>query len=184
VNEHEHEEPDRSLVIRESLPGWHRIRLHPFSSPIFVEARLGEHGKAVITTLVVRNDDGISAADLRRLPMRRLEAALSDSDGLAWLSRKRKPSPIRILEDAARSAPARRGEPRIGRARLSRPDGRDPEDFYRLVAEAYRDYVQRTHKPARQIADEAGVPIATARRWINHARELGLLEKGQRGRAV
>lgn len=69
------------------------------------------------------------------------------------------------------------------RRRLTRPGPRSNEDFYTEVVAAYRHYVQHSNKPAVEIAAEAGVPVATARRWINHARQLGLLEKGEVGRA-
>jgi len=70
------------------------------------------------------------------------------------------------------------------RRRLTRPGPRSNEDFYTEVVVAYRHYVQHSNKPAVEIAAEAGVPVATTRRWINHARQLGLLEKGEVGRAI
>jgi len=48
---------------------------------------------------------------------------------------------------------------------LTRPGPSSNEDFYTEVVAAYRHYVQHSNKPAVEIAAEAGVPVATARRW-------------------
>lgn len=69
------------------------------------------------------------------------------------------------------------------RPRLERPDRSDPDSFYRLVAQAYREYLTQTGAPAPRIAEEAGVPVATAHRWIREARRRGALPAGEKGRA-
>jgi hypothetical protein len=69
------------------------------------------------------------------------------------------------------------------RARLSRPDGRDPEKFYAAVAEAYKEYVTQTEKVAVKIAEEASVPVTTVHRWILEARRRGFLPAATKGRA-
>lgn len=67
--------------------------------------------------------------------------------------------------------------------KLTRPDGSDPEKFYRQVALAYRQYAIETKAPARAIADEAQVPVTTVHRWIREARQRGFLPPGRKGRA-
>lgn len=67
--------------------------------------------------------------------------------------------------------------------RLGRPDGSDPEAFYRRVAEAYSHYAEQTKAPAKAIADEAEVPVTTVHRWIREARQRGFLPQGRRGKA-
>ncbi len=82
-----------------------------------------------------------------------------------------------------------RGHFRVGKldlleaAPLTRPDGSNPEAFYGRVAARYQVLVRRTAKPAVEMAEEAGVPVATARRWINEARRRQLLPAGRQGRA-
>jgi hypothetical protein len=69
------------------------------------------------------------------------------------------------------------------RTPLSRPDGSDPDGFYRQVAEAYRDVVQTTPKVAKALAKEANVPVGTVHRWVLEARRRGFLPPARQGRA-
>jgi hypothetical protein len=65
---------------------------------------------------------------------------------------------------------------RLQRAKVrrgSRPRYRD--DHYKQVADVYRAAYQAKEPPARKVADEYGVPPATARAWIARCREMGLL---------
>jgi hypothetical protein len=66
---------------------------------------------------------------------------------------------------------------------LTRPDGSNPDAFYRQVAEAYRDVVQKNRKVAVALAEEAGVPVGTVHRWILEARRRGFLPSARQGRA-
>jgi hypothetical protein len=72
---------------------------------------------------------------------------------------------------------------KAGRKTLTRPDGTDPDSFYALVSEAYREYAPQTRSPAVEIAREAGVPVGTARSWIRETRRRGHLPPGRRGKA-
>lgn len=72
---------------------------------------------------------------------------------------------------------------RVDRPQLTRPDGLDPEAFYRRVAEAYVDVLSRTTAIAPALAEEAGVPVATVHRWIGEARRRGFLNPARKGRA-
>jgi hypothetical protein len=69
------------------------------------------------------------------------------------------------------------------RAPLSRPDGSNPDGFYRQVAEAYREVVQTTPKVALALAKEANVPVGTVHRWVLEARRRGFLAPARQGRA-
>jgi hypothetical protein len=69
------------------------------------------------------------------------------------------------------------------RPRLARPDGTDPDSFYALVADAYREYAPQTRAPAVKIAEEAAVPVGTAHGWIREARRRGKLPRGRKGKA-
>ncbi len=67
---------------------------------------------------------------------------------------------------------------------LVRPGPRVSDEFLQDVARKYRELAQRTHKPTAEIAQEAGVPVNTARRWVGAARARGFLGPGHRGRAA
>jgi hypothetical protein len=66
---------------------------------------------------------------------------------------------------------------------LGRPDGTNPDAFYRQVGEAYRDVLQSTNKVAKALAEEADVPVGTVHRWILEARRRGFLPAARQGRA-
>lgn len=66
---------------------------------------------------------------------------------------------------------------------LGRPDGKEPELFYRKVAIAYRSAAVDSRQPAAELANENDVPVETVRRWIKEARRRGFLPPGQKGRA-
>ena len=69
------------------------------------------------------------------------------------------------------------------RAPLVRPDGSNPDRFYRQVAEAYRDVAPTTSKVAKVLAKEAQVPVGTVHRWVLEARRRGFLAPARQGRA-
>lgn len=62
-----------------------------------------------------------------------------------------------------------------------RPDGTDPDGFYRRVADRYAELVITTNAPARDIAAESGVPVTTVHRWIREARRRGHLAPARQG---
>lgn len=66
---------------------------------------------------------------------------------------------------------------------LPRPDGSDPDAFYRAVAETYNATIPHSHRPAHVIAEASEVPVGTAHRWIAEARRRGFLPPGKKGAA-
>jgi hypothetical protein len=91
---------------------------------------------------------------------------------------------LATLRKRAENAPEEFPTPREeSRPRLTRPDGSDPDAFYALVGAAYREYALQTRAPAVEIANEAGIPVATARSWVREARRRGKLPTGTRGKA-
>lgn len=170
--------------------GWVAVRIEePGAAEYYVRCRDDGRGGVEIAGLLVSVPDGrVTAAKLREVPIGRIEATInasgllelingageaSDDPVLSWLNR----SPI---EYTAPLAPAGAGETS---GPLARPDGKEPAAFSALVAARYRDLVRTSAKPAVLMAEEAGVPVATARRWINEARRRGLLPAGRQGRA-
>ena len=93
------------------------------------------------------------------------------------------PSLAELRGRAADAPPDLPELPAAERPRLTRPDGTDPDGFAARVADAYREYARQTRAPAVKIADEAGVPVATARSWIREARRRGKLPQGRKGKA-
>ncbi len=179
-------DPEPWAAIARSVPGWFLFSVAHEDDDIelYVRAVIGPSGWPVITGIAL---DGphLSARNLRDIPLARIEAALRTPRLLDWVKKVGPDGdPLRILQDVTDEGPENFYRQASHRARLQRPDGADPTSFYSQVAAAYRHYVTFSNKPAVEIANEAGVPPATARRWINRARELGLLEKGQRGRAI
>ena len=103
------------------------------------------------------------------------QQVIADPDHEPSLARLRKRA-----ENAPATLPVERAK---SRPRLTRPDRTDPEGFYALVGAAYREYALQTRAPAVKIAEEAGVPVATARSWIREARRRGKLPQGRKGKA-
>jgi hypothetical protein len=93
------------------------------------------------------------------------------------------PSLSQLRSLAANAPNSLHAPPAIERQRLIRPDGTDPDGFYALVAAAYREYAPHTRAPSVKIAEEAGVPVGTARGWVREARRRGKLPQGRKGKA-
>ena len=146
---------------------------------------INEAGRLHVRTMHVNATLPVTAAILRQIPIGRLEAAINARPPLRELAVESAGK-----ADQAPAAPQRSsaGDPipiaaDPSRGPLTRPDGTDPEEFYSRVAQAYLDLVAHTNRPAVEIADEANVPVATARRWIHEARRRGALPHGHQGRA-
>lgn len=176
-------------VFERSSPGWFRVTLRSKSAggndvQFFVGGVIDDDDRPAISGVALLGQ-GLTSASLRNLPLGRIQAALNEPRHREWIrSASSVLHPFRELQDVADESPHYVFRQDGRRPPLTRPDGTDPPSFYRQVAQAYRHYIKHSSRPAVDIATEAGVPVSTARRWINHARELGLLEKGQRGRAI
>jgi hypothetical protein len=172
-------EPDRSVIFERAEPGWWRVS-GDFPD-LYVGGTYDARGRVVITHLVLMSDASkpLDTTDLRRVPLGRLAAALNQPRRSAWVKGAR---PIEALQQLERAGSVPE-EAASSREPLGKPSGDGNPEFYARVATAYRNYSEQSNRPAVHIAAEAGVPAATARRWINEARKRGLLEPGQRGRA-
>jgi hypothetical protein len=58
-----------------------------------------------------------------------------------------------------------------------------PAEFYRRVAEVYRQIMAYTDRPGIELARLTGVKVTTARGWIHEARRRGHLPPGTQGKA-
>jgi hypothetical protein len=180
---------------------WHKVAVSPDVTANF---RVAERdGRYYVVELHVIGVE-LTPPLLRRLPLARIEA-LANAGALEramgrWPSERPEPTlkdlraPTadfrlasgddlkQILRDGAAGADDITVDRQ--RAKLTRPDGRDPAAFYEQVAVAYRDVLSRatTNPPGvtDALADEAGVPPGTARRWIMEARRRGFLPPAKR----
>ncbi|MGH3942519.1 MAG: hypothetical protein ACRDTG_28630 [Pseudonocardiaceae bacterium] len=163
-----------------------------------MRARRTDDGRVVVTDVFIHADE-ITPAMLRQVSLSRVEAALNapaddheDYLGktLAAYSRSWAVGGKGSWTDGELTmAELRKRSLKLGgsqakrRARLTRPDGQDPDNFYRLVAHVYRDHVASTRAPAKELAEEAKVPVTTAHRWIREARRRGFLPPASKGKA-
>lgn len=163
-----------------------------------IHIRVADNEARWVITDVYVHGDGITASELQAVPLTQLDLAMnllgaadprvmaraaSDLGQAVLADPEREPS-LASLRERAEGAPAGLPAPSGGpRVKLTRPDGTDPDGFAARVAAAYREYAPQTRAPALMIAEEAGVPVATARSWIREARRRGKLPQGHRGRA-
>jgi hypothetical protein len=185
--------PAKPLTFDFAPGGWMRINFpvldaHLLHVPTVLIKTVERDGRRVITRLVVAADQ-VDSTVMKALPTGRLEGLANvpwirerlertdkEADQLGKaLERLLSGPPSGILEEAQVSGSQR--------AALGRPDGSDPDGFYRNVAAAYNEALTRTSAPAPVLAAEAGVPVPTARRWIAEARRRGLLPRARKGRA-
>lgn len=146
-----------------------------------------ESGRWVITDVYVHGP-GLTGETLRGLSLARIEAMQngpkavdpgSADDGDLTLGELRRRG-AEVTEHEKRRRKKLDGV--VTRGGLSRPDGRDPDEFYSEVATAYRQYAEASKSPAAAMAQEAEVPVKTVHRWISEARRRGHLPPGRRGR--
>ncbi len=179
------QDPDESaLIFERSTPGWWRVS-GDFPQ-IYVGSWVNDRDRVAITCVLVAPEGReLGTADLRRIPLGRVVTYVNRPRGREWAEQAPPEIDVlRQLEDAADEGPGQFREPSVRRKRLRRPPRQGSDAFYGEVAKAYRSYAARGNKPAVEIASEAAVPVATARRWINEARRRGHLDPGQRGRAT
>ncbi|MEW2444692.1 hypothetical protein [Micromonospora marina] len=192
------------LSIAPGAPGWIELRVKGDDQPRLLVKCEERDGRGVITRVVVAGT--LDSAVLRSIPFGRIEAAINhpkfgfpNMQGPSpevvekFAGREVFPAEIgamdRALDDylAKSEKVVRRGggssSRRKPREPLSRPDGTNPDEFSRRVAEAYSDVVLTTPAPAVVLAEEAGVPVGTVHRWIREARQRGHLPQARKGRA-
>jgi hypothetical protein len=151
--------------------------------------RLARDGEDWIVTALVLVGSEINSQTLKGLPLGAITLAMRTDKQLAEQLSKRQTAQVRGLSqvlDTALTQAARVDQDDWQpppRERLSRPTGADPDGHARAVAAAYEEAVRLGKSPGPTIAEEAGVPVATARGWIQEARRRGHLAKGRRGRA-
>lgn len=187
-------------------PGWVELRLRGRDVPRVLAKFEERGGRGVLTALLLVGDQ-LDSTTLRQIPVGRIESAVNhpqygfsrgiveelDPEVERSLAERGHVFPeFREIDKALASFLSKRPEPvpgvkvtykRKARKPLRRPDGTDPEGFYRQVAEAYNSAVMEGPAPAKALAEEAGVPVTTVHRWIREARQRGHLPPARKGRA-
>ncbi len=145
-------------------------------------------GRLVLTGL--RIDGSPSAELLRAIPVGRIEATANAQLAVAHEAIDTPP----VLNPRARpvAPPVTAGGwdmiepalavPRAATTAGTRSRGR-PDVFYREVADVYLDFAQDSPRPACDLADQHGVPVSTAHRWVKEARRRGFLPPGRPGKS-
>lgn len=164
---------------------------------VAVHAHLGVHEGRVVVTGVLVEADEVTTDVLRQVQTARILAKVAADDvvlaGGNHSSIVMSGETLALLEavgpaDAELTLGQLRSRSPVTvkggrRRRLGRPDGNDPEGFYRRVATTYRSAAVDSRQPAVVIAEENDVPVETVRRWIKEARRRGFLPPGRKGRA-
>ncbi|WP_432169719.1 hypothetical protein [Streptomyces sp. 1222.5] len=142
-------------------------------------------GQFVVRDLLVSSDDRMSATDLQSVKVGQIEREANAWPEWMHEALLKAPAERDAFVASFREGMVRKGESlsekltKDSRPKLTRPGGEDPEKFYALVARAYREVAAQTARPAPVLAEEAGVPVATTRRWIAEARRRGHLPPGR-----
>lgn len=180
---YDHAVPGRLLPLRDDWFAW---RATPPGVEVAVRFEVDGDGRHRVVELRVRGE--VTNEALRAIAIGRIEATADVTLG-GW-----------DTPDAEPVALVQVGEPAtVGAAswHLPHPEGAPPaevhekpkvqrgrsDDFYRQVADEYREHLVDSHRPAALIAEAHGVPLTTAHRWIREARRRGYLPPGRPGRA-
>ncbi len=168
--------PDvRVMVMPEGSPGKSRLVIHA----LWVRASAGPQSPA-----------SLAPTDIRDLVLGKIESMLNTPGYagavLGSLRRSSGPdfSPVTDWKTAFRKAAdlAVVGEEE-GSLRIEVPAERvHSDEFYLTVARTFARALQRSKRPAVDIANASGVPRTTVHRWLKEARRRGVLAPARRGR--
>jgi hypothetical protein len=193
------------MLTETGAPGWAEVGIPDLVARVLIKVAEKE-GRYVIETMIV-SDGALDSVTIKRIPVSRIETLLNQGAGVGLLG----PSAQAVYEVKGFTFSGRSrvwsqefseveqalsrylagmdrpsftpGATPSAREPLARPDGTDPDGFYRKVAEAYSEIVVTSASPAKVIAEEAEVPVTTVHRWINEARRRGFLPPARKGRA-
>ncbi len=174
-----------TLTLTTPAPdGWIAVLGEGAAPEYYVRCADDGRGGVTIVQFLLAARSRVTAAMLRDVPIGRIEATINGDPVLVAAARAGA-AEVDPLVDRLRNGevPSYKAEVIRATQPLSSPDRSDPAAFYAQVAARYRLMVRSTSKPAVAMAEEAGVPVATARRWINEARRRGELPAGRQGRA-
>ncbi len=107
----------------------------------------------------------VSAALLRTIPVGRIEAA------------------VNALASHGHVNGRGRAEARVPEQLREHAVPGYPDEFYEVIARAYRALAATSTRPIIDIAEANDVPATTAQRWVKEARRRGHLPPGRRGKS-
>jgi hypothetical protein len=126
---------------------------------LWAQYRPDGDGRSIMVGMLLLAD-GLTSARLRAIPVGALEmGAAAEATG----------GEEQLRADLSKLPALTRGE-------LS------SEEFYKLVAEHFRVWVQHSTTPVAEMARESGEKPATVHAWVNRARGRGLLPEAERGK--
>lgn len=174
--------------------GWVRVNgLEDDSGDFVVHVKTMEsEGRRLIVDLLVGGQPwapGLTSATMKAIPIGWIESVINTPAALAALAERDDGD---FKNDQTLNAFRERETEFIAEQvpyvtdelpKLTRPDGSDPDSFYRQVANAYAAAVTKTGRPAVLLAEEAAVPVPTVHRWIAESRRRGFLPPARKGRA-
>jgi hypothetical protein len=135
----------------------------PEGAELRVHATVADDGRYHLDALEYAGP--VSATLLRTIPVGRIEAAVN---ALARHGHDpgRKPAEARVPDKLRNhSVPGY------------------PDEFYEVIARAYRALAADSPRPIVELAEANEVPLTTAQRWVKEARRRALLPPGRRGKA-
>ncbi len=169
------------------IPGWHDVRVGLADRDGRIEVTGLYLGAGEIDEFDTQQS--LRPADLRELPLGRLEEFLNDPEvrdeiagelrpGQKTDFRPNRADAVKALQQAlempVRSAPR-------GGLRIKGVESRNrPDDFYRQVATAWARASQRGSNAAGQIAEENDVTVSQVHRWVKEARRRGVMAPSSR----
>lgn len=163
---------------------WYEWRQRP-ALPGSVHVRVEAHDDGRLGLAELRVIGQPTSELLRAIPVGRIEATANAQ--LTVVDASVVPAPVRRRRRATAGAPQPPTPNDTGweRPRPDAPTGQGgrPDRFYADVAAEYQHLTRMSRRPATDLADQYGVPVTTAHRWIKEARRRGLLAPGRPGKA-
>lgn len=150
---------DEPPVLTSDGSEWYRVLRDGVETEVLIHFGQDEHHRWIVDNLLIR-DGRIRADDLRAVPVGLVERLMNSriiTLGAAGSIVLGPPPPLERMAD-------------------------DNElDFALRVARQYRYFSAVSRSPAKQMAEEAGVPLSTIRWWLREARRLQALPPGRKG---
>ncbi|WP_426573861.1 hypothetical protein [Aquihabitans sp. McL0605] len=135
----------------------------PASGELRVHAAVQHDGRYHLDA--IGYEGPVSASLLRTIPVGRIEAA------------------VNALARHGNESSKGRAEARVPAKLREHAVPGYPDEFYEVVARAYRLLAADSSRPVVDIAEANDVPVTTAQRWVKEARRRELLPPGRRGKA-
>lgn len=147
--------------------GWIRVSGLDLQPALRIRVEQEDGGRYRVRQLRLdATGDPISAADLREVPLSRIEAVINShpfavGDTMTF--------PLVAVEPDFQLPPGASA-------------GGLTDDFLRDVSRAYAAAVHRGESPNVAIAAQTGQPLKSVQRWVYTARQRGIMPRGSKGR--